>query len=306
MSLTAQICLLLSEWISSLLTAVPPRSRRTFVELLIGCMLNPEGWVTRAIGAIRREAHWTTYYKLIERVHISVIDLSVRLPQLMQMLFSNELTRQALGGETVDRPGQGACQRSALADRCMVHAQEFNFTFARTKDAHHRPSAARYGPVSAAGTGANTPWAEAQIQSAYRCGRAGYAVGTGEGADTVRQNAAGQAALGHRRGATPQGCDRAGGVVRDASGRQHLIASAIDFGDRDGTLSSSRGGNLRRAMGYRAIVPQLEAVVGWGELVAATEGRAGTVDADSLHDVCPDTNARPEAVGIFPVDGNRA
>jgi hypothetical protein len=67
MSLAANVCLLLSEWISFLLVAVPPRSRRTFVELLIGCLLNPEGWVTRAIGAIRREAHWTTYYKLIER-----------------------------------------------------------------------------------------------------------------------------------------------------------------------------------------------------------------------------------------------
>ena len=50
MSLAANVCLLLSEWISFLLAAVPPRSRRTFVELLIGCMLNPEGWVTRAIG----------------------------------------------------------------------------------------------------------------------------------------------------------------------------------------------------------------------------------------------------------------
>ena len=54
--------------------AVPPRSRRTFVELLIGCMLNPEGWVTRAIGAICREAHWTTYYKLIERAQVPVAD----------------------------------------------------------------------------------------------------------------------------------------------------------------------------------------------------------------------------------------
>ena len=49
MSLAANVCLLLSEWISFLLVAVPPRSRRTFVELLIGCLLNPEGWVTRAL-----------------------------------------------------------------------------------------------------------------------------------------------------------------------------------------------------------------------------------------------------------------
>ncbi|MBK7953459.1 MAG: hypothetical protein IPK02_05520 [Candidatus Accumulibacter sp.] len=57
MSLAANVCLLLSEWISFLLVAVPPPfPRRTFVELLIGCLLNPEGWVTQAIGAIRREA----------------------------------------------------------------------------------------------------------------------------------------------------------------------------------------------------------------------------------------------------------
>ncbi|WP_273146095.1 hypothetical protein [Ferrovum myxofaciens] len=87
MSLTSSVCLLLSEWISFLLAAVPPRSRRTFVELLIGCMLNPEGWVTRAIGAIRREAHWTTYYKLIERANVSVADLSIQLLQLTQRVF---------------------------------------------------------------------------------------------------------------------------------------------------------------------------------------------------------------------------
>ena len=91
MSLASSVCSLLSEWISFLLVAMPPRSRRTFVELLIGCMLNPEGWVTRAIGAIRRDAHWTTYYKLIERAHVSVADLAIRLLQLIQYAFPSEL-----------------------------------------------------------------------------------------------------------------------------------------------------------------------------------------------------------------------
>jgi len=44
-------------------------------------MLNPVGWVTRAIGAIRREAHWTTDYKLIERANVSVTELSLGLLQ---------------------------------------------------------------------------------------------------------------------------------------------------------------------------------------------------------------------------------
>jgi hypothetical protein len=103
MSLSASVCLLLSEWISFLLLAVAPRSRRTFVELLIGCMLNPEGWVTRAIGAIRREAHWTTYYKLIERAHVSVADLAVCLLQLVQKVFPTELVNLIIDDTLVPR-----------------------------------------------------------------------------------------------------------------------------------------------------------------------------------------------------------
>jgi hypothetical protein len=53
-------------------------------------MLNPEGWVTRAIGAICREAHWTTYYKLIERAQVPIADLSIRLLQLVQWVFPAE------------------------------------------------------------------------------------------------------------------------------------------------------------------------------------------------------------------------
>lgn len=103
MSLAASVCALLSQWISFLLVAVPSRSRRTFVELLIGCMLNPEGWVTRAIGAIRREAHWTTYYKLIERAHVSVADLSIRLLQLVQRVFPADLVNLIIDDTLVPR-----------------------------------------------------------------------------------------------------------------------------------------------------------------------------------------------------------
>jgi len=103
MSLTASVCLLLSEWISFLWVAVPTRSRRTFVELLIGCLLNPEGWVTRAIGAICREAHWTTYYKLIERAHVSVAELSVRLLLLVQSVFPSEVANLIIDDTLVPR-----------------------------------------------------------------------------------------------------------------------------------------------------------------------------------------------------------
>jgi hypothetical protein len=44
MTFTAQVCRLLSEWITFLLEVVPPRSRCTFIELLCGCLMSQEGW----------------------------------------------------------------------------------------------------------------------------------------------------------------------------------------------------------------------------------------------------------------------
>ena len=61
------VVLRLSGWISYFLTVVPPRSRRSFVELLCGCLISPEGWVTRTISGISLRCHWITYYKLLER-----------------------------------------------------------------------------------------------------------------------------------------------------------------------------------------------------------------------------------------------
>lgn len=122
MSLATSVCLLLSEWVSFLLVAVPPRSRRTFAELLIGCMLNPEGWVTRAIGAICREAHWTTYYKLIERAHVSVNALAVRLLQLVQWVFPAELVNLIIDDTLVPRTAKSGPGISVKHD----HARKTN------------------------------------------------------------------------------------------------------------------------------------------------------------------------------------
>src|SRR5450759_226681 len=116
MPLTASVCVLLSRWISFLLAAVPSRSRRTFVELLIGCMLNPEGWVTRAIGAICREAHWTTYYKLIERAQVSVADLSIRLLQLVQTVFPADLVNLIIADNLVPRCAKSGPGISIMQD----------------------------------------------------------------------------------------------------------------------------------------------------------------------------------------------
>ena len=93
MSYAQTVRLCLSSWITHLLTAVPLRARATFVELLCGCLISPEGWVTRAISAITRGRHWTTYYKLLERG-------SVRTLRLARTLF--EVVNDALPMETLN------------------------------------------------------------------------------------------------------------------------------------------------------------------------------------------------------------
>jgi hypothetical protein len=83
MTFTAQVCRLLSEWITFLLAAVPPRSRRTFIELPCGCLTSQEGWVTRAISSIGRKCHWTTYFKLLERGSLKTQALANQLLRLV-------------------------------------------------------------------------------------------------------------------------------------------------------------------------------------------------------------------------------
>ena len=72
-----------------LLAAVPPRSRRTFIELLCGCLMSQDGWVTRAISMIGRKCHWTTYFKLLERGSLKTQALANQLLRL-GMQFSSE------------------------------------------------------------------------------------------------------------------------------------------------------------------------------------------------------------------------
>nr|WP_292993567.1 transposase [Nitrosomonas sp.] len=91
MSYAQTIRLCPSSWITHLLSAVPLRARATFVELLCGCLISPEGWVIRAISAITKGRHWTTYYKLLERG-------SVWTPRLARALF--EVVNDALPMET--------------------------------------------------------------------------------------------------------------------------------------------------------------------------------------------------------------
>ncbi len=53
-------------WITFLSKALPPRSVGTFIELLIGAMLTPAGFVTETYLFLDMQRHWTTYYKWLE------------------------------------------------------------------------------------------------------------------------------------------------------------------------------------------------------------------------------------------------
>lgn len=108
MNLSRSVRAALSEWISFLLIVVPPRSHRTLCELLVACMISPEGWVTRAISAISRGGHWTTYYKFIERARVSLDDLSAQLLRLLLQVFPQKTATLIIDDTLVPRVSKNA------------------------------------------------------------------------------------------------------------------------------------------------------------------------------------------------------
>lgn len=108
MSLSNRVQLCLSEWINFLLLAVPIRSRASFVELLCGCMVSPEGWVTRAISTIARRRHWTTYYKLLGRGSLRTVRLARRLFMLVLAVLPCDVLTLVIDDTLVPRSSEKA------------------------------------------------------------------------------------------------------------------------------------------------------------------------------------------------------
>lgn len=108
MSCAQLVRVCLSEWITQLLVAVPLRSRATFVELLCACLISPEGWVTRAIGAICRRRHWTTYYKLIERGSVRTLPLARALLGLVMRVLPGDVLTLVIDDTLVPRQSEAA------------------------------------------------------------------------------------------------------------------------------------------------------------------------------------------------------
>jgi DDE superfamily endonuclease len=70
-------------WITILSKALPLRSIGTFVELLIGAMLSPSGFVTDAYLMVNMRNHWTSYYKWLQQGKWSWLGLARQFVRLV-------------------------------------------------------------------------------------------------------------------------------------------------------------------------------------------------------------------------------
>ena len=77
----------LLESITFLARALPIRSVPTFIELLVGAMITPTGFVTEAWLAINPLRSWTAYYKWLQQGRWSWVALGVQLARLVVTFF---------------------------------------------------------------------------------------------------------------------------------------------------------------------------------------------------------------------------
>ena len=69
-------------WITFLTKVLPLRSVGTFIELLIGAMLTPQGFVTEAYLLLDMRNHWTSYYKWLQQGRWSWLALARQFARL--------------------------------------------------------------------------------------------------------------------------------------------------------------------------------------------------------------------------------
>lgn len=69
-------------WITFLSRALPLRAIATFIELIIGAMLSPTGFVTDAYLMLDMQNHWTSYYKWLQKGKWSWLALARQFTRL--------------------------------------------------------------------------------------------------------------------------------------------------------------------------------------------------------------------------------
>ena len=80
----------LCHWITFLCRALPPRSIGTFIELLIGAMLTPTGFVTDAYLILDMRNHWTSYYKWLQQGRWSWLALARQFVRLVLSVIKSD------------------------------------------------------------------------------------------------------------------------------------------------------------------------------------------------------------------------
>ncbi len=83
-------------WITFLCKALPPRSIATFIELLIGAMLTPTGFVTDAYLMVNMHNHWSSYYKWLQKGKWSWLALARQFVRLALTLVTGDVVHLAI------------------------------------------------------------------------------------------------------------------------------------------------------------------------------------------------------------------
>ena len=83
-------------WITFLTKALPPRSIGTFIELLIGAMLTPAGFVTESYLLLDMQRHWSTYYKWLEEGKWSWLKLARQFVCLLLQVRDDDVIHLAI------------------------------------------------------------------------------------------------------------------------------------------------------------------------------------------------------------------
>ena len=78
-SIPSELCY----WITFLCKVLPPRSIGTFIELLIGALLTPTGFVTDAWLMLDMRNHWSSYYKWLQKGKWSWLALARQFVRLV-------------------------------------------------------------------------------------------------------------------------------------------------------------------------------------------------------------------------------
>ncbi len=91
-SIPSELCY----WITFLTKILPPRSIKTFIELLIGAMLTPTGFVTDAYLILDMHNHWNSYYKWLQKGKWSWLALARQFVRLILASIKNDVVHLAI------------------------------------------------------------------------------------------------------------------------------------------------------------------------------------------------------------------